>query len=338
MAAKKNKEHSDSYAKNSEKNNFLIDYSLFNTIKDERDQLILRLFGETGCTSNELVNIKFEDINFNNDEITIKSENTKNKTQRSIPISQKLSGDLRSFCTVKKTYIFSSKKSPKLRTRSIRKIFEKYSNIFGAKITTSDLRKLFIQNSISNNEPIENIKKKVGIKRLDKKEFLTKNEFDKIKKFVENKRDELILDIIFETGCTLKESVNIKINDIEFTKNLLTIKANRTKRICNISKKLSLQIKKFILENKSSNFLFSTRQSKTISDKRIFQIIKEYSKKANLIVNPKILRYTHIAYLLSIGKNLEEISRQTGIKNLQKFHLYGNLGINKRNTFRRIDD
>ena len=135
----------------------------------------------------------------------------------------------------------------------------------------------------------------------------------------------------------MKELVNIKIENIEFRKNFIKILAastkNKQQRAAAISRKLSLQLNEFAKENKLSekDNLFSTRQAKTISDKRVFQIIKKYSSQAGFEnVGPQTLRYSHIAHSFAVGKSIQEIESQTGIKNLNKFHLYGTLFMKKQ--------
>jgi integrase/recombinase XerD len=185
MAAKKN-QHSGSYANNQQKLDISLVNSFLGKTKNIRDQLIIRLFAETGCTSNELVNIKIKDIDFNANSVTIRAENTRGKRERTISISEKLSLNLKNFSDKNKVYVFSSKKSPRLRTRSIRKIFDKYSKALGVKITSRDLRNLCIKEAISEVDSIEEIKKTIGIQRLDKKEYLTQNQFKTVKKHVKN--------------------------------------------------------------------------------------------------------------------------------------------------------
>lgn len=329
MAAKKYNKHSDSYVKEQKKVDFSLVETLLNIINDSRDNLIVSLIAQTGLSPDEVVKIKFEDINFENNTIIIKSKDIKNKAQKTISLSQNLSLQLKNFVNKNKRFVFSSNKSPRLRTRSISKIFEKYSKILGIKITSSNLRNLYVQNLISKETSVEKIKNSLGLKRLDEKKFLSIEDYKKIRTSIQNKRDQLLFDILFYTGCQLSELTNIKIKDIEFTTNSIKFSSDK-KRISTISKNLSLQIKSFVNENNLSknDFLFSTRQDVKISDKRVFQIIKKYSTNRGLTnISPQTLRYSHIAYSLSIGKSIEEISKQTGIQNLDKFHLYGVLRI-----------
>jgi integrase len=331
MEAKKEYRDSDSYAQTKNNADFSLVSLLLNKISDKRDKLIIRLFAETGCTSHEIVNLKYQDINFQNNSIVVRAENTRNKESRTISISKGLSLELEQFGDKSKAYFFSSVKSPRLRTRSVRKIFDKYSKVLGEKITSSSVRKAHLLKSIGSNKPTENIKKFFGIKRLETKEYLSKKEFYKIRNTVKDERDQLIFDILFETGCKLNELVNIKFSDVEFTTNSIKFETEK-QRSAPISEKLSLQIRAYAEERRLSgqDFLFSTRQSKTISDKRAFQIIKEYSIRTGFKeVNPQVLRNTHIACAFSSGESIANISKHTGIENLHNIGIYGSLMAGK---------
>jgi len=332
----KQSQNSDSYKNFSKKIDISLVNSLTNSIKNTKDKLIFKIFSNTGCTPNELINLKYNDFDFSKNILKIRAETTQNHKQKTISLPRQLSLDIKEFGDERKLFLFSSKLSPQLSKRTLHRIFEKYSKSFEIKITSTKIRQIYIENSIVKKEPIEKIKQRVGLKRLNVNYYLTKKEFLEIKKPILNKRDFIILNILFESGCTLKELINLKVKNFDFENNSFLIEAETTKnkeaRLPTISKKLSLEIKSFIQKNKLylANNLFYTRQSKRITEERVFQIIKYYSSKVGFKkINPQILRYSHIAHSRIMGKSIQEISNQTGIKNLDKFHLYGFLSIKK---------
>jgi site-specific recombinase XerD len=238
---------------------------------------------------------------------------------------------LRVFLRDKEGFVFCSKDSRKLSTRSIRKIFEKYSSQVGRKITAEMLRQEHIRNELLSGKSPGEVRNEAGLKRLDAKKYVTKREFESIRTCARKGRDRIILDILFETGCLLKEITNIRVNDLRLSEKTIQIGFAR-KRESTISKRLSLQLKEFIISNALSgrDFLILTRQSKRASEKRVFQIVKDCSSKAGFsLSNPRVLRYSCIANLLYKGRSIEEISKQTGIRNLDKLHLYGSLQMKK---------
>ncbi|MBN2457625.1 site-specific integrase [Candidatus Woesearchaeota archaeon] len=337
MAAKKKDKHSGSYVKPQEKAGFFTAEALLKGIKNQRNRLIIRLLSSSGCRTNELVNIRLDDIDAEAGMLTIRAENTKSKTKRSIPLQKKLAAELKRSSCAGSAYVFSSSSGRKLSTRSIRKILAKHSETAGSKITTADLRKEFIRKEVRKGKTIEEIKNIAGLKRLDRKEHITPEEFKVIIRQAKDKRDHLILRILFETGCTLKELLAIRRKDARPDMYSLVIKGVK-KRSVHISKGLCREIKSYVLRTGLSqkDFLLSSRQSMSISDRRVFQIIKHYSKKAGVkTAGPRILRHSCIASSIANGRSVDEISMQTGIAHLGRFHLYGTLKTAKKTRNRQ---
>lgn len=298
---------------------------LLNSLTNDRNKLIIRTFAETGCTSSELVNIKYADIDFEKNNFTINADYSINKKTRKIPVSKELIADIKK--TANTQYLFESKNGTQLSTRYIRKLFESFSHIVNQKITSSEIRKAYLLNSIKQGNSFASIKKVAGIKQLDKKNFITKKEFKEIIFTVENKRDKLILNILFNTGCQLNELVNLKIEDVNFRQNQLTVNNDNPRTII-IPEALISEIKNHILVNKlsSEQFLISSRQSNRISDKRIFQIVKKYSKISGYNkTNPRILRNSQIVDAIASGDSSKLVSQKVGIENLGKISIYGSL-------------
>ena len=85
-----------------------------------------------------------------------------------------------------------------------------------------------------------------------------------------SKRDELLIRILSEIGCTVSELVNIKVEDIKTN----SIFVGEQRRKVEISALLYEKIRKYTHTN-SSEFIFSSRQSKKLNVRRVQQIIKK---------------------------------------------------------------
>lgn len=314
MAAEKKYRHSESYAKAGRKTRFFIQERL------KRDQLIVTLLQATGITPNELVHIRAEDVDLHTSSLIVRAESTKNRTQRTIPLSRALTQDLKQQATT--GHIFPTAQG-NLGTRMVRKIIEKYFHEQGAKATARDLRKNYIRTA-AQTTPLPEVKQHAGLQRLDEKRVLTKDEFNRIRSCATTTKEKLFLDIPYETGCTLSELTAIKVKDIEFTASFLIL----GQRHVPLSPRLLQEIRHYLSREQRSPdaFLFSTRQSATISEKRVYQIIREISCKACIAACPRVLRNSHISRAFASRRPLQDIAEETGIKHLEKFHLYGLLG------------
>ena len=160
-------------------------------------------------------------------------------------------------------------------------------------------------------------------------QYLSKKEFNRLKNQIDNSRDQLLLNLLYETGCTVNELINIKVKDIHFGKKIIKFPSESTKsnksKISFISKTLTEKIKKFT-EKQISSYLFVTRQSSQITTKRVRQLIQFYSQKAGLgKINPQVIRYTHIAHALEKGIPLTVIQKQVGMERLRILQIYETL-------------
>jgi site-specific recombinase XerD len=304
----KQTKNSESYVEKSETLDFSIAEKIISGIKNERDNLVFSLILHTGCTPNELVNLKKESFDFQDCSVRINGVR--------IVLPEALCLKVNKFAQ-EQGFIFTSIKSPQLRQRSVTKIFLKYSKKIGTKITSTKLRRLHILNSPQERLPI---------KRFDRKELITSVQFSTFLSHVRDNTHRLIVKMLFSTGIKLNELTRIRVHDIEFTQNSLSVSGEKSRQIA-LSQGLALQIKSFVEERelRPEAFLFSSRENNFMTEKRIFQIIKQYSLESSIKVNPKILRNSFIANSFAQKIPVEELSRITGIRNIEKFHLYGSL-------------
>ncbi|MBW3004048.1 site-specific integrase [Candidatus Woesearchaeota archaeon] len=157
--------------------------------------------------------------------------------------------------------------------------------------------------------------------------YLSIKELHRFVNSISSTRDKLIVKTLFETGCTVNELIHIKIDDIDFTKNVIyfpaeSTKSNKQKRSI-ISRSLASKIKVYVKDCKQE-YLFSTRQSAMMTTKRVRQLVQFYGKLANFPekLNPQTLRYSHIAHALENGISLIAIQEQTGLEKLRLMQIY----------------
>lgn len=157
--------------------------------------------------------------------------------------------------------------------------------------------------------------------------FLSDEQYNRLDNSISNIRDKLFLHVIYETGCTVNELVQIKIKDIDFKNKYIKFPAENTKtnkaRSSYVSLGLLNKIKLFSKGKKSDDFLFSTRQGDGITTKRVRQIMQSYSRKAGLSkINPQIVRYTHIVHALKKGIPARAVQEHVGIDSLRMSQIY----------------
>jgi len=85
---------------------------LLKTATNDRDRLIVRLLAGTGIRAGELVSLKAEDIDLNENVLHLKSHNTKTKTYRDVIVPNPLKPDLEAYVQPLRPndYIFRGRK------------------------------------------------------------------------------------------------------------------------------------------------------------------------------------------------------------------------------------
>ena len=147
-----------------------------------------------------------------------------------------------------------------------------------------------------------------------KKRFncIGEKELNRLNSGISSERDRLLFEILYETGCYVKELVSIKIKDVDFRKGSIKFNEKNSK----ISAGLCGKLKSFA-KNKSG-FIFATSQSDKMTSKRARQLIHKYTKDIlGEKLNPKSIRYGHFMDAFSKNVPLEDIQKQTGAGNLR---------------------
>lgn len=153
-----------------------------------------------------------------------------------------------------------------------------------------------------------------------KRRYLTVSEFKKLNKVISDKKNMLVLDLLYETAVTVNELVNIKTKDVDLKRNILKIPSINTKNNKSREIKISLRISSEIKKLNTGTYLFSTRQSFKTTTRRIQQLLLDYGKKAKLgTINPSIIRQSSIAHDLLRNITPAQIEKKTGISNLQPY-------------------
>ncbi len=145
------------------------------------------------------------------------------------------------------------------------------------------------------------------------KKLPTRQEMMDFLKGIRDARDRILVELLYETGCNIREIVRLKVLDVK--KDHVILGRGRRKSL--ISTRLAEDITMFIRGNRltADDCLIRTRQSDSISEKRASQIVVELTAKAGLPAhNAHAFRYWHVAHAYLEGVYQENIADQTGLK------------------------
>ncbi len=158
---------------------------------------------------------------------------------------------------------------------------------------------------------------------LLKEDFFTNDFF--------GRRDQLILEMLYQTGIRLSELVNLKDSDIDPGKYQVKITGKRNKeRIVPITKsffKLIEEYRKSRDEKFSrinSGYLLVTDKGKKLYEKFVYRKVRKYLGYITTIEkkSPHVLRHTFATHMLNKGADLNAIKELLGHANLSATQVY----------------
>ncbi|AJF61004.1 hypothetical protein QT06_C0001G0156 [archaeon GW2011_AR15] len=156
--------------------------------------------------------------------------------------------------------------------------------------------------------------------------YITQKDMRKLIGSVSSQRDSLVIRIIYETGCSLKELAGIKVSDIAGN----MIRTGKAARFSQISGKLSKDLKLYTEGNsiKKESLLFD------ISGRRISQLTESHAEKIlGTRLTPHDLRNLHIMHAYLNGVYLENIAGQTGLSELRIFQIISSFNVKPERNY-----
>jgi len=144
-------------------------------------------------------------------------------------------------------------------------------------------------------------------------------------------RSYAMIEVLLQTGVTISELADIRLEDIEFTDGTgkLTVKKknNRETRVIPLNRAVVDSIRKYIDEERvkieNAAHLFITKTGNSLLVRNIRSTINRYFNLAG-VENAKVndLRHTFVAHHLSMGVNLLHLSKIAGHKRVSTTERY----------------
>ena len=173
---------------------------------------------------------------------------------------------------------------------------------------------------------------------------------EKLNQFLENyefgedyagKRNQLIIELLYQTGMRLSELIGLKTGSVNFSENTILVFGKRNKeRLIPINGELAKSIKEFlVLRNNTfssnlNNSLLLTSKGQTLYPKMVYRIINDFLSIVTTLdkKSPHILRHSFATHLLNRGADLNAIKELLGHANLSATQVY------THNSFEKLKD
>ncbi len=224
--------------------------------------------------------------------------------------------DIKVYLTI--LFKHNNKSSTISRKISSLKSFYKYLNLKG----------------IMSHNPMSTIKYPKKEKLLPK--FIQYNELEELLKVSKEgkfgDRNNLIIELLYDTGVRVSELVNIKISDIDFDNKKIRIMGKGSyERFAFFGENGYIALKKYmdglriqLLDNKSSDFLILNKDGGKITPRGVAKIIDSMIKNTSikLKISPHTLRHTFATHLLDNGCDIRSVQEMLGHKNINSTQVY----------------
>jgi integrase/recombinase XerC len=144
-------------------------------------------------------------------------------------------------------------------------------------------------------------------------------------------RDKLIIDLFYTTGIRRTELINLKMQNVDLSKNTLKVLGKRNKeRILPILPILSKQINLYLSERalieqiKDGEYFFLMLKGVKLNDSFVYRLINYYFSNVSEKVkkSPHILRHTFATHLLNNGADLNSVKELLGHSSLASTQVY----------------
>lgn len=162
--------------------------------------------------------------------------------------------------------------------------------------------------------------------RRNKREikYLKKEEWLKLLDSIDNFRDMVIIEVLYETGCRVGEVAKMNIEDIDFEERFVRIPAENTKTKVG----RTVYIPHGVL-SKVKAYLIMTRRKKgslfKLTKRRLQQLIAKYSEISGVACSAHTLRHSHVVHALLDKIPITAVQKNVGHKLLTTTQIYSDL-------------
>ncbi|MFO7710523.1 MAG: tyrosine-type recombinase/integrase [Candidatus Woesearchaeota archaeon] len=152
--------------------------------------------------------------------------------------------------------------------------------------------------------------------------YLNPSEVSTLLDGIPRTRDKVLLSLLYELGCSLRELVNIRVRDVSFEEHGIAIPGSHTKRcerFCLVSSRTLDLLRSYLDEEnllkKRLSYIFSSSHGGHMTVRRITQLIHNILNDAGFEdrANPQVLKYSHIINAYQANVPISAIQKQVGL-------------------------
>ncbi len=153
----------------------------------------------------------------------------------------------------------------------------------------------------------------------------------------ESLRNKLIVELFYSTGMRRSELINLRVADIDFSKETVKVLGKRNKeRYIPLLKSVQETLRVYLesrkaLDKDSEGYLFITKKGNKIYGTLVYRIINNYFSTVSSKVkkSPHVIRHSFATHLLNEGADLNSVKELLGHSSLASTQVYTNNSLNE---------
>lgn len=148
----------------------------------------------------------------------------------------------------------------------------------------------------------------------------------------EGRRDQMILEVFYETGIRLSELINIRRLDVNLGNNTIKVMGKRSKeRVIPFGNRMSELLtiyfeyyEKNVVAESENYYIFVTAKGSKLYPEAVYRIVRKYLDMVTTISkrSPHVIRHTFATHMLNNGADLNAIKAILGHSSLAATQIY----------------
>jgi integrase/recombinase XerD len=151
-------------------------------------------------------------------------------------------------------------------------------------------------------------------------------------------RDRAIIEVFYSTGIRRNELINLELADVDYHEGFVRVNSGKGSKdrvvpigkiACKYVENYVKAVRPMLVKNPTDNHLFLTMNGTKISENRVWQLIKIYSKKTKIKKNitTHTFRHTCATLMLKNKANIRHIQELLGHSSLESTQVYTRVSI-----------
>lgn len=152
----------------------------------------------------------------------------------------------------------------------------------------------------------------------------------------ESIRDKLIVELLYSTGMRRSELIHLKLNDIDFSNQVVKVLGKRNKeRFIPLLKSVKSSLREYLICRSkietNESYLLLTKKGKKTYDTLVYRIINNYFSSVSSKVkrSPHVIRHSFATHLLNEGADLNSVKELLGHSSLASTQVYTHSSLGK---------